>query len=78
MFSANPSISSTGLKSLDVANGVGLGQRSRTGGERGRTRREWGQSGSRVVRTFDVLPKVVTSCDIRTFSTLPWGKSPTV
>ena len=25
MFSANPSISPTGLKSLDVANGVGLG-----------------------------------------------------
>ena len=29
-------------------------------------------------RTSDVLSKVVTSCDIRTSSTLPQGKSPTV
>ena len=33
---------------------------------------------ARVVRTSDVLPKVVTSCDTRTSSTLPRGKSPTV
>ena len=32
----------------------------------------------RVVRTSDVLPKVMTSCDFRTSTTLPRGKSPTV
>ena len=39
MFSANPSISPTGLKPLDVVNRVGLG------GERGRTREERGPTG---------------------------------
>ena len=34
--------------------------------------------GCRVVRTSDVLSKVVTSCDIRTSSTLSQGKSPIV
>ena len=53
MFSANPSISPTMLKSLDVAkgrvNGVGLGgnrvghgERGWTGGKEGRTRGERG------------------------------------
>ena len=32
MFSANPSISPTGLKPSDVANGVRQGERGRTGG----------------------------------------------
>ena len=50
MFSANPSISSIGLKSLDVAKGRGNeirlgGERGWTEEERGRTRREWGQTG---------------------------------
>ena len=44
VFSANPSISSTGLKSLDVVkgkeNGVGLGGTGSDGGERDRTGRE--------------------------------------
>ena len=37
-----------------------------------------GCPGRRTSRTSDVLPKVVTSYDIRTSSTLPRGKSPTV
>ena len=52
MFSANPSISPTGLKPSDVANGVGQGERGRTWGgtrsdcgEWGRTRGERGRTG---------------------------------
>ena len=44
MFSANPSISPTGLKPSDVANGVGQGERGRTGGTGSdwrRTRSDW-------------------------------------
>ena len=37
-----------------------------------------GLLGRRTSRMSDVLPKVVTSCDIRTSSTLPRGKSLTV
>ena len=43
MFSANPSISPTGLKSSDVANKVGLEGTGLNWGERGRT---WGGMGS--------------------------------
>ena len=64
MFSANPSISATGLKSLDVekgrGNGIKLGGNGvRLEGEEGRTRRgngvglggEWGQTGGERGRT---------------------------
>ena len=43
MFSANPSISPTGLKPSDVANGVGLWG---TGSDWGGTRSDWGGTGS--------------------------------
>ena len=42
------------------------------------SRRRPGLSGRPTSRMSDVLPKVVTSCDIGTSSTLPRGKSPTV
>ena len=62
MFSANPSISPTGLKPLDVAkgreNGVGLegtrsdlGERGRTRGKQGRTGGEWDRTGREQGRT---------------------------
>ena len=50
MFSANPLISPTGLKPLDVANRVGLGGTGLDCGERGQTGRgtgsDWGRTGS--------------------------------
>ena len=65
MFSTNPSISPTGLKSLNVVNGIGLGRTGSDWGERGRTRgngiglereqgrtgREWGRTGREWGRT---------------------------
>ena len=58
MFSANPSISPTGLKPSHVANGVGQGERGRTWGvtrsdcgERGRTGGERGRIGGKRGRT---------------------------
>ena len=56
MFSANPSISPTGLKPSDVANEVGQGERGRTWGgtqsdygKRGRTGGERGRTGGNRV-----------------------------
>ena len=50
MFSANPSISPTRLKPSDVANGIGQGERDRTGGEQGRIGRERGRTGGNGVK----------------------------
>ena len=52
MFSANPSISPTGLKPSDVANGVGLGENGvRLGRERGQIGGGRGWTGGNAGRT---------------------------